>query len=137
MVSVRRGLLPVACLLLATTLASLPAAVHATRALSHTAAGFEQQRTDDSGTGRALLQLPTPEDCNRSVPNCIACRFQASAGGASRASCTRCDAGYVVKSSGRGCCECAPGAAGLPACAFARLSCRGWGPFCPARPHQT
>lgn len=58
-----------------------------------------------AGRSRALQQ---GGDCSLAVPRCTACRQQYS-GAASgnftvtRTTCTRCEAGYVPKSSGRAC----------------------------------
>jgi hypothetical protein len=60
---------------------------------------------DGDDQGRQLLQTPGTADCDRSVKNCLTCRYQFLAGTVSRAICLTCATGYVVKASGRGCCE--------------------------------
>ena len=64
---------------------------------------------DFSPAGRELLQTPTADECARSVPNCKACRYQFFRGTVTRAICTQCTTGHVVKESGRSCCECPSG----------------------------
>ncbi|KAI8470423.1 MAG: hypothetical protein J3K34DRAFT_521329 [Monoraphidium minutum] len=84
------------CLLL---LAAVLGAAHAARELDDVSAD----------AGRHLLQAsPNATDCDRSVKNCIACRYQFYRGTVTKAICTTCATGYVVKASGRAC-YCAPG----------------------------
>jgi hypothetical protein len=89
----------VAALLSVCLLASIVSAVPS-------AAVALQSPADESGVGgglRALLQAGN--DCSRTVTNCETCRFQMFAGSVTRAICTKCATGYVIKASGRGCCE--------------------------------
>ncbi|GBF88751.1 hypothetical protein Rsub_01652 [Raphidocelis subcapitata] len=69
-----------------------------------------ERRGDGLGGGaqrqRRLLQ--TADDCARSVPKCVACRYQFVQGTVSKAVCLACEQGYVVKAAGRAC-WCAPG----------------------------
>ena len=50
----------------------------------------------------ALAQNST-SDCARSIPNCKTCRYQLYTGTVTKAICTGCENGYVVKASGRAC----------------------------------
>jgi hypothetical protein len=50
-----------------------------------------------------VLQEVAAADCAALVPHCAGCRLLP--GAVQRAVCTRCDAGFAVKSSGRACCE--------------------------------
>ena len=60
---------------------------------------------DFSPAGRDLLQV-SADECNRAVNGCKTCRFQFFRGTVTRAICTQCITGYVVKKSGQECCEC-------------------------------
>lgn len=60
---------------------------------------------DFSPAGRDLLQVSSAE-CNRAVNGCKTCRFQFFRGTVTRAICTQCNTGYVVKNSGQACREC-------------------------------
>jgi hypothetical protein len=60
---------------------------------------------DGGDSGRQLLQSPDATDCDRSVANCLTCRYQFYRATITRAICLTCKVGYVVKASGRGCCE--------------------------------
>ena len=53
-----------------------------------------------AGTGGGGLGPLAAEDCAKAVPNCSQCRATKAA-----TLCTACDFGYLVKSSGKGCCE--------------------------------
>jgi hypothetical protein len=58
---------------------------------------------DGDQQGRQLLQDGT--DCDRSIKNCATCRYQFYRATVTLAICLTCQPGYVVKASGRGCCE--------------------------------
>lgn len=60
------------------------------------------------GGAFAQSTSPTRADCDRSVKNCVECRYQFFRGTTTKAICTKCDVGYLPKASGRGC-YCAPG----------------------------
>ncbi|KAI8474459.1 MAG: hypothetical protein J3K34DRAFT_493826 [Monoraphidium minutum] len=92
-------LAPLLCL----ALAAASRTAHAARAAPTAAA---PDASTQAAPGRRLAQ--TAEDCANSVPHCMQCRYQFYGGTATKAVCSRCEVGYVVKASGRGC-WCAPG----------------------------
>jgi hypothetical protein len=71
-------------------------------ALCGAAAARELTAFDVAAHGRELLQLSA--ECSRAIPNCNTCTFR-TVGSTTRAICTQCATGYVVKASGRACCE--------------------------------
>lgn len=80
------------------------AAFFATTGVSHTelpAAG------NQPWSSRRLLQTYNATICQQFILNCVACRFQ-SVGGSTKAICSRCAPGHIVKSQGRACCELTP-----------------------------
>ncbi|KAI8467373.1 MAG: hypothetical protein J3K34DRAFT_523771 [Monoraphidium minutum] len=90
-------------------LALLAGAAAAARAPGLAAPGAAPPGGADGPAGRQLLQAsPNATDCDRSVKNCVACRYQFYRGTITKAICTRCAIGYNVKASGRAC-YCAPG----------------------------
>lgn len=72
--------------------------------LTPSQASRDRLSANAASSGRQLQQLPTAADCSRAVPHCRACRFQAF-GTVTKAVCTFCETGYVVKAQGRACCE--------------------------------
>jgi hypothetical protein len=71
-------------------------------ALCGAAAARDLSMFDVAAHGRELLQSTT--ECSRSIANCDTCTFR-TVGSTTRAICTKCATGYVVKASGRACCE--------------------------------
>ena len=106
----RRTILLLLCLALAAGVSS--GSDSSSGAASASASPSQQRQARDDASrligalpGRRQLQQ-TQADCARSVPGCKACRFQFFKGTVTRAVCTQCDTGYVVKKSGQECCEC-------------------------------
>lgn len=56
----------------------------------------------------AGVAAQTEADCDRSVKNCVQCRYQFFRGTTTKAICTKCKTGYLPKASGRAC-YCAAG----------------------------